>query len=128
MRMMSFAMSVGAFLDGTKTVTRRVATSWMTLKPGTRLQAVERAQGLKRGEQVRRLGVIEVVDVRREPLAAIRDEPHATMLEGFPLLDPETFIAMFCDAQGCDAATDVVRIEFRRVRDGERAARVEGRQ
>lgn len=58
MRLISFSMTEGAFVAGTKTVTRRLG--WTKLTPGTRLMAVNKAMGLKRGEKPRRLGEIEV--------------------------------------------------------------------
>lgn len=113
MRLMSFAMTADAFLSGRKTVTRRLG--WRHLRAGERLVGVEKAQGLKKGEQVRRLGVLEVVSVRREPLRAIRDEVDGTALEGLPELDTDAFVALFTKAMRCGEDAEVARIGFRRV-------------
>ena len=66
MKSMSFMLTRQAVIDRTKTVTRRLG--WDNLKPGDRLYAVTKAMGLKKGEKQERLGVIEVVSVRREEL------------------------------------------------------------
>lgn len=112
MRLISFSMTVAAFLENRKTVTRRLG--WRTLRAGDVLMGVEKAQGLKRGEKVRRLGALEVVSVRREPLAAILDEEGGTTAEGFPDLTAPGFVELFCAANGCGEDTPVTRIEFRR--------------
>jgi hypothetical protein len=114
MRLMSFSMTIDAFLAGRKTVTRRLG--WKNLKAGDRLMAVEKAQGLKRGEEVRRLGEIEVVSVRREPLNAIQEGDAAR--EGFPLMPEWMFVSHFREAHGLDKVhndTEITRIEFRRI-------------
>lgn len=105
---MSFALTTEQMLARTKTVTRR--TGWATLKPGTLIQAIEKGQGLRKGEKVRKLGVIRVVDVRRERLEAItkRDVER----EGFPRHYPGEFVSMFCRANECTRETMVTRIEF----------------
>jgi hypothetical protein len=115
MRNISFALTTPQFIARTKTVTRR--NGWWFMKPGDRVQAVEKAMGLKKGEKVVKLGVIEIVSVRREPLLNIMDEPNGCGLEGFPEWndDPQQFIDMYCDANGSDARDDVNRIEFRYV-------------
>lgn len=106
---MSFALTTTQVLDRTKTVTRRLG--WETLKPGTLLQAVEKGQGLKKGERVRKLAVIRVVDIRRERLDAITGED--VVREGFPKLSPRSFVLMFCDThRKCMSITPVTRIEF----------------
>jgi hypothetical protein len=113
MRLISFALTPAQLLDGTKTVTRRLG--WATLRPGARLQAVEKAMGLRRGESPKRLCEIEVVSVRREPLDAI--DYADCVREGFPQLSPSEFVAFFCRHMGCEPAAMVTRIEFRRVAD-----------
>lgn len=54
-----------------KTVTRRLG--WGFLKPGDRLTLCRKVMGRKAGEPLVRIAEVEVVDVRREPLAAITD-------------------------------------------------------
>ncbi|MCA0401330.1 MAG: hypothetical protein LCH38_11000 [Proteobacteria bacterium] len=116
MRNISFALTEPQFLDGTKDVTRR--TGWTFLKPGDRLRAVRKAMGLKKGEKVHVLGVIEIVSVRCEPLLNICREMGGTSREGFPEMTGLDFIRFFCAShKHCTPETIVTRIEFRRVSD-----------
>lgn len=114
MRLISFFLTTPQFLDGSKDVTRRLG--WKNVKPGDRLMAVRKSQGRKRGEPIERLGEIEVTAVSRIPLWAISWVDCCR--EGFPDLDPDGFIAMFCKHMGCERDTTVTRIEFRRVSAG----------
>lgn len=108
-RLMSFSMTVRQFRDRTKDVTRRLG--WVDLRPGDRLMAAEQCMGIKKGEKVARLGMIEVVSVRIEPLYLIDAED--VVREGFPDMDPEGFVEMFCRANRCRPDTMITRIEFR---------------
>ena len=110
-RNISFSLTTRQFLDGAKTVTRRLG--WKNLKPGDRLMAVKKGMGLKPGEKIERLGEIEVVHVSRLLLGEIMAEDCAA--EGFPELPPAQFVAMFCRHMGCTPTTEITRIEFRRV-------------
>lgn len=98
-------------LDRTKTVTRRLG--WKNLRPGTRLLAVERCQGIKPGQTVEIFGEIEVVSVRRERLDAI-DSRDCTR-EGFPGMTRDQFVEMFCNHMTASPGTEITRIEFRHV-------------
>lgn len=89
---MSFALTTPQFLDGSKDVTRRFG--WAFLKPGDILCAVEKGMGLKKGEKVKRLGFIEVVSVRNEPLDEITQDD--VRREGFPHWTPRDFTDFFC--------------------------------
>lgn len=71
MRNMSFSMTTEQVRNKTKTVTRRFG--WWNLKPGTKLWAVEKSQGLKKGEKIKRISQIEVVSVRAEKLQEITE-------------------------------------------------------
>ncbi len=113
MRLISFFLTTPQFLDGSKTVTRRLG--WKNVKPGDRLMAVRKSQGRKKGEPVERLGEIEVLSVCREPL--YRVDRKDTTREGFPTLTPGEFVDMFCKHMGCTSLTEVTRIEFRRTSD-----------
>lgn len=117
MRQISFALTTKQIRTKQKTVTRRLG--WKTLQPGTLLQPVVKAQGLKKGERVEKIGgPIRVVDVWRGPLERMigRFEDFAasdeSKLEGFPHLTSEEFVAMFCEHHGCAPSTEVTRIEF----------------
>ena len=111
MKLISFFLTTPQFLDGSKDVTRRLG--WKNLKPGDRLMAVRKAQGLKKGEHPEKLGVIEVVSVRREPLWSIDNDD--VKREGFPDMVWEDFVDMFCKHMKCERSTRVTRIEFKRV-------------
>lgn len=112
--MMSFALTESQLMDGSKTVTRR--TGWANLKPGTRLQAVRKAMGLKAGERVHVLCEIEVVSVKRITLADI--DRADCIAEGFPHHWPGDFTAMFRKHMGVKTQNEdtwLTRIEFRKV-------------
>lgn len=108
MRNMSFALTTEQIRARTKTVTRRLG--WRDLKPGNQVQAVVKCMGLKPGEKVHRLCVIEIVSVRREPLNAITRLD--VRREGFPHMTPDEFVAMFCASMRCLPTDEVTRIEF----------------
>jgi hypothetical protein len=110
MRNISFRLTTRQIKEHTKTVTRRLG--WKNLKPGTLLQAVEKCQGLKKGEKIKKLAVIRVLDVSSELLCQITFEPGAPAKEGFPKLTASGFIAMFCREMKCTPDTEVTRIEF----------------
>jgi hypothetical protein len=112
-RNISFSLTEPQLLDGSKTITRRLG--WRRLKPGDRLQAVRKSMGLKRGEAIVRLCVIEIVSVRRERLDAIDADPADCAREGFPELSPGMFRNMFQKHMNCDGSTEITRIEFKRI-------------
>ena len=111
MRNMSFSLTTPQMLARTKTVTRRLG--WEFLKPGDVMMAIEKGQGLKRGEHVTRLYPIEVISVRREQVNEI--DAVDVIREGFPEFSVDEFIEMFCEANGCKPTTRISRIEFREV-------------
>jgi hypothetical protein len=110
---MSFALTTPQVLDRTKHVTRR--TGWQFLKAGDLVQAVERARGLKRGEH-KRLAVLRVVSVRREPLRRMLEETaygeREVRLEGFAARSPQQFVEFFVATHDCTADDEVTRIQF----------------
>jgi hypothetical protein len=124
-RNMSFALTTPQILDRSKTVTRRLG--WEALKPGTLVQAVEKAQGLKKGETVRKLAVIRATDVRREPLSRLIDDLDYGLAEvakeGFgdhPWVQGSAhgFVELFCNAnRPCEPSWTVTRIEFEYVEE-----------
>jgi hypothetical protein len=110
MRNISFAITTDQVRNKTKTVTRRIG--WLSLKPGEKLSGVEKCQGLKKGEKVKRIYDIEVVGVSRESLYQIT--PEEITREGFPGMTVPDFIKMFCKShKNCFAETVVTRIEFK---------------
>ena len=109
-RNMSFAMTTDQVRNKTKTVTRRFG--WLFLKPSDEVQPVEKAMGLRRGEQIKKIGgLVRVVSVRLEPLNAITQED--VIREGFPDWTPAQFIQMLVDHYKVDVCESVNRIEFK---------------
>src|SRR5262245_36114563 len=118
-RNISFALTTAQFRARTKTVTRRMG--WAGLKQGDILCGVVKSQGLRKGEKVEKLGMIRVVDVRREfldRLTADLDYGFAeTAREGFSIAHPwhwpSVFVAAFCGShKGCKPDSIVTRIEY----------------
>jgi hypothetical protein len=111
-RRMSFSLTERQLMVGEKDVTRRLR--WDKLKAGDRLTAIRKAMGLARGEKQVVLCELEVVSTRWERLDAI--SPDDCRREGFPEMAPAQFVAFFSQANGCNEATVVNRIEFRVLR------------
>lgn len=114
MRNMSFALTKEQIREQTKFVTRRFG--WWGLKPGDRIQPVEKCMGLKKGENMIKIGCpIEIVSVRRVSehccYEVTQDE---CVLEGFPRLSPDEFFAILKKLQK-KPGMDCNRIEFRYV-------------
>jgi hypothetical protein len=100
----------------TKFVTRRLG--WKNARPGELIQACVKCQGLKKGETVERLAVIQVVSVRSEPLCSMLKKYYGkreAVLEGFPDLSGQQFAEMFVNHNNCDVTSPVTRIRFRYV-------------
>lgn len=118
MRNMSFSLTTPQVRAGTKTVTRCIG--WAFLKPGDRIMACVKCQGLGKGGKIEKIREIEVVSVRREPLISMctlstRKRMEETEAEGFPDLSCDEFVAMFCKNMGCTPDAIVTRIEFKYV-------------
>lgn len=107
-RNMSFMLTAEQIKNRTKTVTRRLG--WWFLKPGDSLNACEKCQGLKKGEKIKKLCQIRVVDTWGSPLNLITQDD--CKLEGFPELTPDDFVRMFTRQMKCYAWENVNRIEF----------------
>lgn len=106
-------MSTEAVRNRTKAVTRRLG--WQYLKPGDVLWAVERGQGLKKGEKVVSLALIRVLSVEREPLSDLElyvDPQYELECEGFPEDTVYDFIERFCTFNRCHEDDLCNRIEF----------------
>ncbi|HRH59457.1 MAG TPA: hypothetical protein PL045_02755 [Chitinophagaceae bacterium] len=81
---------------------------------GEQLCAVEKAMGLKKGEKIKKLTIIEVEQHSFEPLNTITQQE--VINEGFPGMTPEEFIEMFCAThKNCKPHTTVTRIQFKYV-------------
>ena len=122
---MSFMLTTKQFVDGDKDVTRRLG--WTTLQPGEHFSAVEKSQGLRKGEKVKYLGQCVCVSNTPEPLTEIIKRPvrpdqvfvggygeTEMSREGFPNLTAHGFVEMFCLHMKCTPKDTVNRIVFRR--------------
>ncbi len=122
-RLMSVSMTEQAVLDRIKRVTRR--KGWWKDKnerrlvvPGDRLMLCRKVMGRKKDEPLVRLVEVEVLAIRREPLALLaRDTEYAraeVAMEGFPGMHPPDFVdKFFVQAQGMTYLDQVTRIEWR---------------
>jgi hypothetical protein len=115
MRRMAFMHTASHVRERQKTVTRRVG--WRFLKPTDLILAVEKARGLKKGEPVRALAVLRILDVRVEPLSRlVTDARYAEdelPREGFPCWSTADFITQFLRThRGTTVETEVTRIQF----------------
>ena len=108
-RNISFAMTTKQVEERSKTVTRRFG--WRFLKPGDKIQGVKKAMGLKKGEKIERLALIEVVSVREEPLDKITDED--VIKEGFPHWKSADFVDFIVSHYRCERNASINRIEFK---------------
>jgi len=126
MRNISFSITLDSFGNGTKDVTRRLG--WKFLKPGDHLCAVEKAQGLKKGQHVRKIGEIEIISCEFEQLRCIQFSHHRAddtrdnrirtemVREGFPHYTALEFVNMFCKFNRCTPETEINRIVFKKVK------------
>lgn len=116
MRNMSFILTTAQILNQTKTVTRR--DGWRFLNEGDLIQAVEKSQGLKKGEKVKKLATLRIVSIQQEPLIELlkaNDYWRGELIkEGFPHLEtPSEFVDMFLKSHNSvDVNTPLTRIEF----------------
>lgn len=110
-RGMSFWLTTQQMRDEIKDVTRRLG--WKFLKPGDVVNAMEKCQGLKKGEKQVLIGQISIISIRSEALNEITQEE--CVREGFPDMTPGEFVEMFCKANGCSPGEPVNRIEFKKV-------------
>lgn len=118
-RNISFALTTAQFRNRTKDVTRR--NGWLFLKAGDILCAVEKSQGIPKGGKVKRLGMIRVVHVRREPLRRMLDRPdygrEECRREGYPSPHPKSsptvFVEFFCEShRGVMPESIITRITY----------------
>lgn len=122
MRNMSFMLTTQAARNQTKTVTRRFE-SWMKLQRGALVQQVVKGMGLKKGEKIEKIHVIQILSNTPEPLRRLTDDPAygraEVIKEGFPEMTPEQFVEMFCKShKGCTPESLVNRIEFHYIPTG----------
>jgi len=109
MRNASFSITTEQIKNKTKFQTRRL--KWLHIKIGEKIQACVKCMGLKKGEKVEKLTVIQVVDKWREPLNAITKEECT--LEGFPEMEPSDFVDMFTKHNKCKRDEMITVIVFK---------------
>ena len=66
--------------------------------------------GLKKGEKVQHIHQIRIISATLERLDTIT--PPECVREGFPHMEPEEFVDMFCRANKCGPEEKVNRIAF----------------
>ena len=101
-------MTTDQVRNQTKDVTRRLG--WLNLKEGDFLNACVKCMGLKKGEKIEVICMIQVVSVRREPVNHITASD--VLREGFSAMSIAEFIDFFCKGHHCKPETVVTRIEF----------------
>jgi len=107
-RHMSFSKTIKQIYEKTKTETMRM--SWDKLVPGDIVIAVEKAQGLKRGEKVVKITPIRI---KYKIETIVMDvSPENCIKEGFPEFTPLQFIEMFCNLNKCKPFDLVNRFAF----------------
>jgi hypothetical protein len=121
MRNCSFMLTTAQVEAEIKDITRRLG--WKFAKPGMLLQAIEKGQGLQKGEKIKKLKVIRIKGVRRVRLNEMTRRPRygraECRREGFPEMSPAQFVTFFCEGhKGCKPSSYVTRIEFEYVKDG----------
>lgn len=116
-RNISFSMTTPQVRRREKDVTRRWA--WENAKVGDVLQGVEKAMGLKKGEKIVKLDLVELVDVRRERLDRMITEPEygkeEMRREGYPfgLKDPAAFVERLAREGNKKPSDLITRLEFK---------------
>jgi hypothetical protein len=115
MKQISVALTTPQCVAYQKTVTRRLG--WLDLKPAEILQLVEKGQGLRKGEHVKKIHQVQVIGTRTERLDKLTANPHYGKLEmireGFPDMTPDEFVSMFCRTHHCVPSDMVNRIDWR---------------
>jgi hypothetical protein len=110
MRLISFALTVEQARARIKTETRR--SGWLGEKPGRKLIAASKVMGFRKGESIDDVaeifGVIELVEVRREPLNAITQD--GVIAEGFPHWTPLDFVKFYLDIRPSMLPSDPVTV------------------
>ena len=83
---------------------------WNFLKKGDIVNAVERAQGLKKGEKIKKLCQIKIKSVSKEPLNKITQSD--VIKEGFPDFSVDDFVNFFTSHYKIADDVQINRIEF----------------
>ena len=110
---MSFMLTTEQIRNKTKTVTRRLG--WWFLKPGDIVNACVKCQGLKKGEKIKKICQIRILNTGATILEEMNKEE--CVKEGFPKLSPYDFVSMFMVKMKIDIDEEVNRIEFEYVKE-----------
>jgi hypothetical protein len=114
MRNMSFYKTIWQFIRQIKTVTRR--QGWPNLRADDVVMGIEKGQGLKKGQKIRRLGEFRVLDERWERIDRLISEPEygrgEVIREGFPEMTPQEFVDMYCKMNRCKPSELCHRFSF----------------
>ena len=114
MRNMSFFYTQSQIRSGTKTETTRAG--WNFLKPGNKLMACEKCQGLGKGGKIVKIRPIEIVKVEKIFANADFYKESNIIAEGFPGMTPEKFIQdILIKKCKCHYGQDLNRITFKYV-------------
>ena len=105
MKNMACSLTTRQVKAQTKDVSRRLG--WFGAKPGDRICLIEKGQGLKKGQKIRRLAVVEIISNDNEHLTEIvsrpiRDTEYGNVRtecrrEGFPDMTEIDFCLMFAE-------------------------------
>ncbi len=110
----SFTLTTAQMYACTKDVTRR---NGRVAKVGETVQAIEKGQGIPRGQHIKIIGQILYLSVRDEPLRRMLDDLEygraECIREGFPDTKPHEFVTMYCLANKCTPEQIVHRVEFK---------------
>lgn len=115
MKNMSFAHTTQQCIDYLETVTRR--NGWSNLRAGEIVQGVVKGMGLKAGEKIEKIHVIQIIENRTEPLNTLLKLPrygrNEMIKEGFPGRDPADFVRWYCENNKKEPGDFINRIDFR---------------
>lgn len=112
---MAFSKTIVPMREFRKTVTRRYG--WHKAKPAQIVMAIEKGQGIAKGERVVPICEIQLLTPRWERadlmVTDLEYGERECVLEGFPELSPKEFVEMLCDFNKKRPDELVHRLEFR---------------
>lgn len=121
MRNISFFKTIVQMEEEIKDVTRRIGWWYLTeidlQQTQTLLMAVQKGQGIKKGE-LKRIYPIQILSARAEALNLMTTDLDygykEVIREGFPNWTPYEFVEFFCDMNKCLPNKVINRIEFKK--------------
>lgn len=116
MRNMSFFYTKDQVRAGTKTETTR--PGWNFLKPGDRVMACEKCQGLGKGGKIVKIRPIEIVKTEKIHALSICYTKKNVNAEGFPGMTPITFVrSILVEKCKLSLGDQVNRITFKYIKE-----------